>query len=580
MTFSPTGGFNLGDIFVYHNRLGVKVFPSLFHQIVSDASEIYFIMRHLPIGAASLLMSRSTAGRRTDVFCGMVPYRGPFGCRQPTFCRRTPSRWKRVCSAIKLFFSSHKVEIMPSLPATLKLPWPRGTLPVTLPHQVYLVGGSVRDLLLGRRPLDLDLAVAGNPRAFAQRLAARTGGRLVPLGKPGLMLYRLVHGSQVIDVSAISGRSISEDLQRRDFTINAMAIDVASGDIIDICNGRADLAAGRVRMVSRSAFGQDPVRLIRTFRMAAVLGFEVTPATAAAVSDQAMLITRPAGERICAELLKILETGRAADAISQMVDCGLLSAMLPELAALRSARPDQKPRCDRFEHTLKAFFELETLLADPQTVIPSDIDPMVWSPTSIPAAILKLAILLHELVRPSANRKDWRRFRSPPVDCDAVKTICARYKMSNRKTHYVDFIVRRNRWPLLLFEAHRRKRLSDRAVSRFFMMGGDKTPDLFIHAAADAAGGTCEIGHQEQTFAGFARGLLRRYFTDFLPRKNSPPLLTGRDLIELTGLQPAPIFKFLLTRIEADRLAGRLQTKDEAIRRVKKMLQRRPPPQG
>jgi hypothetical protein len=120
--------------------------------------------------------------------------------------------------------------------------------------------------------------------------------------------------------------------------------------------------------------------------------------------------------------------------------------------------------------------------------------------------------------------------------------------------------------------------LSDKAVNRFFMMSGDKTPDLFIHAAADAAGGTFEIGHQEQTFAGFARGLLRRYFTEFLPRKNSPPLLTGRDLIERLGLQPAPIFKSLLTRIEADRLAGRLQTKEEAIRRVNKILQGRPAP--
>jgi hypothetical protein len=273
-----------------------------------------------------------------------------------------------------------------------------------------------------------------------------------------------------------------------------------------------------------------------------------------------------------------LETGRATDAITQMADCGLLSAMLPELAALRSERPDQKPCCDRFEHTLKAFSEIETLLADPRTVIPSDIDPGVWSLASIPAAILKLAILLHELVRPTADRNEWCRFRRPTVNCDAVKTICARIKLSNRQTHYVNFIARKHRWPLLLFEANRRKRLSDRAVSRFFMVGGDKTPDLFLHAAADAAGGTCEIGHQTPTFDGFARGLLRRYFTEFLPRKNSPPLLTGDDLIELLGLQPAPFFRSLLTRIEADRLAGRLQSKDEAIRRVETMLQRRTAP--
>jgi poly(A) polymerase len=465
---------------------------------------------------------------------------------------------------------------MPSLPSIPNLIWSQGPFPVTLPRQVYLVGGSVRDLLLGRRPLDLDLAVAGNPRTFAQQLAAHTGGRLVPLGKPGLMLYRIVSGSRIMDVSAVAGRSISEDLQQRDFTINAIAIDLAGGDIIDVCGGRTDLAARRVRMVSRSAFEQDPVRLIRTFRMAAVLRFEVTPETAAAVRNQANLITKPAGERVRDELLKILETGRAADAITQMADCGLLSAMFPELAAIRREPPDKKPRCNRFEHTLKAFSEIEDLLADPRTVMPCDIDPVVWSLASIPAAILKLATLLHELVRPAADRNNLCRFLRPPVDCDIVKTICARIKLSNRQTHYVDFITRKHRWPLLLFEAHRRKRLSDRTVSRFFMTAADKTPDLFIHAAADTAGGTCEIVGQEKAFASFTKGMLRRYFTEFLPRKNAPPLLTGRDLIDLFGLKPAPFFTSLLTRVETDRLAGRLQTKEEAIRRVKNMLQRRP----
>jgi poly(A) polymerase len=498
------------------------------------------------------------------------------GYKLPVLRRWTPNRRTRTGSAKKLFFSGH--EIMPSLPSNLKLVWLRETFPVTRPRRVYLVGGSVRDLLLGRRPLDLDLAVAGNPRTFALRLAAHIGGRLVQLGKPGLMLYRVVSGSRILDVSAVAGRSIAEDLQRRDFTINAIAIDLADGDIIDVCDGRADLAAGRVRMVSRSAFEQDPVRLIRTFRMAAVLRFEVTPETAAAVRDRALLITKPAGERIRDELLKILETSRAAEAITQMADCGLLSAMLPELAALRNERPGRKPPCDRFEHTLKAFSEIETLLADPRPVIPIDIDPAVWSSASFPAPILKFATLLHELVRPPVEPNNFRRFNRDPVDFDAVKTICARYKMSNRQTHYVEFIARKHRWPLLLFEAHRRKRLSDRAVSRFFMTGADRTPDLFIHAAADVAGGTCEIADQEKAFAGFAQGLLRRYFTEFWPRKNSPPLLTGRDLIDLLGLQPAPFFKPLLTRIEADRLAGRLQTKDEAIHRVKKLLQRRPAP--
>ncbi len=458
---------------------------------------------------------------------------------------------------------------------TLNLLRAREIFPATPPHEVFLVGGSVRDLLLGRRPTDLDLAVTGEPLAYARRLATHIGGRLVALGKPGLMLYRVVHGSQIIDISAVAGRSIAEDLRRRDFTINALAVDMASGEIIDVCGGRGDLAAGRVRMVSGSAFEQDPVRLIRAFRMAAVLRFDVTPDTAAAVRDQALLITRPAGERIRTELLKILETPRAANVIKQMADCGLLPAMLPELAELRGHRSNQKRFNDRFAHTLEAFSELENLLANPHAIIPVDVDRAGGALAAVPGAVLKLAILLHELVRAPNDRYTLRRLRKPAPKYDGVGTICTRLKLSKRQAHYVDFISRNHNWPLLLFDAHRRNRLSARAVGRFFMSVGDKTPDLILHAAADVAAGTGDTRKRETSFTGFAQYLLRHYFTDFLPRSGSPPLLTGRDLIELVGLRPAPVFKFLLTRIETDRLVGRLNTKDEAIRRVKQILARR-----
>ncbi|MFZ1200344.1 MAG: hypothetical protein WAO07_09270, partial [Desulfobacterales bacterium] len=406
----------------------------------------------------------------------------------------------------------------------------------------------------------------------ARRLAARTGGRLIPLGKPGLMLYRVVSGHGVMDVAAIAGGGISQDLHRRDFTINALAVDAATGRFIDVCGGLADLTAGRIRMVSPLAFERDPVRLIRTFRMAAVLGFAVEPGTAAAVGEKAALIAQPAGERVRAELLKILDTHRAAHALVQMAACGLLAAMFPELAALRG---------ERLAHSLTAISELENLLDQPQNLIPDGIAPAVWSPSSLPAGLLKSALLLHELGRPSLNRHDHRRSGKPAVKNDAVTAIAARLMLSNRQARYLDFITRGHRQPLYLFTAHRRRRLSSRALSHFLMTSAGKAPDLMFHAAADtaaAAGG----GKQFQAFAGFAHDVLHRYFSEFLPRRSLPPLLTGRDLMELLGLTPAPFFKFVLARIETERLAGRLNTKDEAITRAKKLLRDHPtltPPQ-
>ncbi len=139
MIFSPTGGLNLGFIFVYHNRSGVKVFPSFFRQIERGAPDIFSIKWHRPIDFTSHMISRSSAGRRTGAFYCMMVCRGPFGYKTPVFRRWTPNRQTRVGSVKKHFFSGHKV--MPSLPSILKLPWPQGTFPLTRRARSILSAG-------------------------------------------------------------------------------------------------------------------------------------------------------------------------------------------------------------------------------------------------------------------------------------------------------------------------------------------------------------------------------------------------------------------------------------------------------
>ena len=199
----------------------------------------------------------------------------------------------------------------------------------------YIVGGSVRDQLLGRTPLDFDVAVFGDARKFANRLAVETNSHWVEMGKPGFTVYRVVVDKMILDISPVKGATIEEDLKRRDFTINAMAYDISSKAVIDCAGGKQDLENQTIRMVSPSVFERDPVRLIRAYRMGAEFDGVIEPRTNSAIKMNAGLIVNTAAERIRTEFFKILETSNSHNYILQMADSGLLFAIFPELSSLK-----------------------------------------------------------------------------------------------------------------------------------------------------------------------------------------------------------------------------------------------------
>lgn len=194
-------------------------------------------------------------------------------------------------------------------------------------RELALVGGWVRDRLLGRTSPDWDLVVTGDPKPLVKALVAgQGGGPFVPLDE-GFGIYRTrLKGGLELDFAQAVGGSVMADLARRDLTINAMAVDLATGDFLDPLGGLADLRAGVVRAPSRANLEDDPLRLVRIYRFAAVLGFAVDPATAAWAAALTPRIAEPAGERVLQELAKLLPSGRAAAVMEAMRD--LLPGML------------------------------------------------------------------------------------------------------------------------------------------------------------------------------------------------------------------------------------------------------------
>ncbi|HYQ48420.1 MAG TPA: hypothetical protein VEP69_05090, partial [Thermodesulfovibrionales bacterium] len=210
-------------------------------------------------------------------------------------------------------------------------------------RQLYLVGGSVRDLLLGHTPKDLDL-VCRKARETAADIARHTNASLVPMEKkPDEPCYRIVDRTfpgSYIDLAEMRGRDIAEDLGNRDFTINAMAIEIqngwSAGRLIDPLQGAEDIRDKKVRMASGRAMTADPLRILRAVRHAAQLDFSIDERTLEEMHAGAGLLVSVSAERVLTELLLILEPGRAAAWFKVMDDIGILPVLFPEIVPMKS----------------------------------------------------------------------------------------------------------------------------------------------------------------------------------------------------------------------------------------------------
>ncbi|MEP6909559.1 MAG: hypothetical protein ABI896_03905 [Actinomycetota bacterium] len=204
-------------------------------------------------------------------------------------------------------------------------------------ENAWVVGGSVRDELLGREVVDLDIA-CGDPQAAAREYANRSGGAPFPLSDRHGAWRVALEGGRTVDFTPLAGE-IERDLAKRDFTINAIAELLAGGEVVDPYEGRADVDDRVVRAVSESVFEDDPLRLLRAVRIEDELGFLMDPETERLVRNDAELVTRPAGERTFAELVRLSESGlRRADDLGLLAPLGGSSAGLDRPQLIDSAR--------------------------------------------------------------------------------------------------------------------------------------------------------------------------------------------------------------------------------------------------
>ncbi|MDD2465140.1 MAG: HD domain-containing protein [Desulfobulbus sp.] len=453
--------------------------------------------------------------------------------------------------------------------------------------EIYLAGGVVRDLLLAKKPEDIDLSVDRDARKWASRLAAKTGGAYVALGRDEDAARVVAHGLTV-DFSAfrLGARTIVEELRLRDLSINSLAVrldpQLQKGEItkveelplIDPTGGLADLEQGLIRMAGPTSFTDDPLRLLRVFRFAATLGFDVDTPTRTRIGELRSLILRPAPERIAHELDLIMASGSSHRIIQLMVETGLLWELIPELAAGRDMEQPSSHHLDVFGHSLEALKQMEYILADPGRWFPENGE-LLSVYISQPGMRRRLcwAALMHDVGKPPTYARRPEKadritfYHHDHVGARILEAFGLRLRWSNEDRELIGQLIYHHMRPFFLANVARERQLTLRACIRLLRKVGDFFPGLFLLAMADSLSGQGEsrIEGMEQELSDLYLHLVQVHRAHVAPVMATTPFVDGHDLIKELNLQPGPIFKSILSAVEEAQMEGLIATRSEAL---------------
>ncbi|HUW44445.1 MAG TPA: HD domain-containing protein [Dehalococcoidia bacterium] len=513
-----------------------------------------------------------------------------------------------------------------------------GNLPATLAKishlldiqkkQGYIVGGFIRDWLLGRDTNDIDIAVSGAAITIAREVAGEIGGKFVLLDDVNDVARVVViedeqpggtsqnqesHGAEWhFDFSPFTG-DIESDLARRDFTINAMALKLSqfvtastapdmsprksanplaekrlSLKLIDPFSGKEDLRDKIVRGVSEQIFEADAARLLRAVRLAAELDFTIEPKTESLIRRYSQAITEVPGERVREELLRLLTLPRAAYYLRYLDTLGLLLALIPELAESKGVEQPTVHFWDVFDHSLQTVAAIEFLIRESDWEYSNDamLSTVPWSDMidrhlsqevssgSNHKVLLKLAGLFHDIAKPMTKSIDdtgRARFLGHTKQGAAMTAnILERLRFSNREIRLVESLVYHHLRPVQMANE---EFPTQRAIYRYFRDTGDAGIDILFLALADCLASRGPLVSMEDwekhcQLINYILAAHDKQQAKILPVK----LIDGHDIMDTFGLAPGPLVGKLLAMVNEAHASGELSTKEEALTLVRREL--------
>lgn len=484
---------------------------------------------------------------------------------------------------------------------------------------VYLVGGSLRNLLSGYPCGDWDLVADGEAHKLARRLADKVGGFYSYMHEKASRVVVRAPAAEdlVLDIAPLRGQTLEEDLRARDFTLNALAAPLASvleqlertGSLVDAAvplidplHGLPDLERRQLRAVDAEIFRRDPLRMLRALRLARRYGLTITADTEKLIRRDAHLLPQAAAERIQMELWTLLAQSGALEQLYRLDTCGLLMVLFPELQAACGMRQPAPHHWDVLEHSLQCVAALEVLttalesapttpFAPELAALPADGEALaeirellregeqqeVFCFSDLHTARMKLAALLHDIGKPLTYTVDGQGsihfYGHPQIGAPIAGEIMGRFSASTQDRRLVQLVTAHHMRPGQLGQDGQ---VTPRAIRRYFV---DLGPTGILVALFSLADHLATLGPQPRT-AAWSRHLVvtRLLLTSYIREraKIMPPRLVRADeLLSRLRLQPGPIVGQLLEAIAEAQADGLIHSREEAILLAKEYVETR-----
>lgn len=459
-----------------------------------------------------------------------------------------------------------------------------------LKTEVYLVGGSLRDILLNREVKDLDLVVASGAKEFAVKLQGQLEGALVELDKQH-EIYRIVLKTGLtIDIAKMRGEVIQQDLAFRDFTINAMAYDIVNewplqhNKLIDPFDGRQHIKQKLIRHISPEVFMEDPARLMRAARLMAELEFEIDEETIQLINKHAELLKTVAGERITPELFAILKKDNSYFYLSYMeAKLGLLNQIFPDLEVMKDVGECKYHVVDCWTHSIYTMKLAESVIYAKDFFEDHIREAYERHTSEIIAAdrtrleLLKLGALFHDIGKPSAKRVDNKgrtRFRGHEITgAEIVRDYAERLRLSTRERDILYKYVALHMIPLVLYKTND---VSGRALYKTFNDMQEETLDILLISLADIIATRKLLDPNEEMgmFKVHIEYIANNYLTRFRPIEKLSSIITGNELMETFNIAEGQRVGQLLEEIRKAIYFGQIsESKENVLNYVKALLE-------